>query len=138
MKTQPELVHRNRVTCARVNDKSLCCFQKGLIHTEDGDHFLIEPVEERNSSNRVDKHPHVVYKNPVRVRMLPRKQNGTFCNDQGIYSLSTFYTLIWQRTIVLTLLFLCLRKSTTKCKLFYSIVSSPCPSGARLTDKTRD
>ncbi|CAH3023459.1 unnamed protein product [Porites evermanni] len=62
---------------------SYCQGLKGLIHTEDGDHFLIEPVEERNSSNTVDKHPHVVYKNPVRVRMLPRKQNGTFCNDQA-------------------------------------------------------
>lgn len=62
---------------------SYCQGLKGFIHTEEGDHFLIEPVEDKSSSNAVDQHPHVMYKSSVDDSMLPRKESGKFCSNQA-------------------------------------------------------
>lgn len=59
-------------------------FQKGLIQTEDGTHYLIEPVREQNSSNVDDEHSHAVYRRSFDDSLLPWKQQGTeLCSDQG-------------------------------------------------------
>lgn len=62
-------------------------FQKGLIQTEDGTHYLIEPVQEQNSSNVDDEHSHVLYRRSFDESLLPWKQQDTLCSDEGTVQL---------------------------------------------------
>lgn len=61
---------------------SYCKGLKGLIHSENGEHFLIEPLQETNSSGSGNKQPHILYKRPGIDSLLPWKQDGQFCSEQ--------------------------------------------------------
>lgn len=61
---------------------SFCQGLKGLIQTEDGTHYLIEPVQEQNSSNVDDEHSHVLYRRSFDESLLPWKQQDTLCSDE--------------------------------------------------------
>ena len=59
-------------------------FQRGFIQTEDGVHYLIEPVQDRNASSASDQHLHVVHKRSAGHDSLPPgRQKNHLCSDRG-------------------------------------------------------
>lgn len=68
---------------------SYCQGLRGFIQTEDGVHYLIEPVQDRNASSASDQHLHVVHKRSAGHDSLPPwRQKNHLCSDREPITLS--------------------------------------------------